>query len=135
MDINIGTNIGTSVDSTTPVINDITAVFPSVAFDIIGSEVSIAVAPAGAIASSLPIYLAIYGMLIKAITSRQTLVIKAKAPISALYLDNTIADNEYQPKPAPMALDSLMGKPKAKPPNTLPTMLPKATAKGIKRIL
>ena len=75
-----GTKIGTNKDNVTPVINEITATFPSVAFEIIGSVVSIAVAPAGAILSNLPMYLAIRGIVIIAIISLDTFVINANVP-------------------------------------------------------
>ena len=98
-----GTIIGTNNDKVTPVINETTAVFPSVALEMIGRVVSIAVAPAGAILSNFPIYLAIRGMVIIAMISLETFVIKARVPSCALCFASSMADKLYHPNPAPMA--------------------------------
>lgn len=81
--ITIETNIGTADDSTTPFIKDTIAVSGFVDFDIRGSDVSIDVAPAGAILSRSPMYLAIKGIVSNAIISLATLDINASALNSA----------------------------------------------------
>ena len=75
---NIGTRIGTSVDKIRPVENDRIAVSLLVFLEMIGNVVSIAVAPAGAIASINPIRVAMIGISAIANTSRMTFVKNAK---------------------------------------------------------
>ena len=77
-----GTKIGTANVQTAPVIKAINATSESVDFEIIGKLVSIAVAPAGAIASINPIFFATKGIVVIAISSLITFDIKANAESS-----------------------------------------------------
>ena len=78
----IGTRIGTSVDKIKPVENERIAVSLLVFLEMMGSVVSIAVAPAGAIASIKPTRVAMIGMIAMANTSRMTLVKNANTESS-----------------------------------------------------
>lgn len=108
---NIGTRIGTSVDKIRPVENERMAVSLLVFLEMMGSVVSIAVAPAGAIASIKPTRVAMMGIIAIANTSRMTFVKNAKTESSDEYGAMIIEDNVYQPSPDPMAPDSLSGYP------------------------
>lgn len=106
----------------------------SVELEITGRLVSIAVAPAGAIASYFPIYLAIKGIVISAMISLTTFDKNARVDISVEWLDNIIDDRVYHPSPDPTALAYFIGIRKMTPAKMPPIKLPAIIAKGIKRI-
>ena len=78
----IGNIIGTAMVHITPVIKATIVVSESVDEDIIGKQVSIAVAALGAIASKCPMYFAINGIVISAIISLITFDKNASADSS-----------------------------------------------------
>lgn len=79
---NNGTRIGTSVDKIKPVENDKMAVSLLVFCEIIGRVVSMAVAPAGEMASMKPIRFAMMGIKAMAKTSLMTFVKNANTESS-----------------------------------------------------
>ena len=80
--INSGTRIGTKIDRIKPVENDNMAVSLLVLVDIIGNVVSIAVAPAGDMASTKPMRFAMMGIRAMAKISRTTFVKNASTESS-----------------------------------------------------
>ena len=130
---NSGTRIGTITDKIKPVEKDKIAVSLLVLLEMIGSVVSIAVAPAGAMASMKPTRLAIMGISAMAKTSRMTLVKKASTDNSEEYGAIIMEESVYQPKPDPIAPDSFSGYPSIDPIRIAPNKLPAVIAIGVKK--
>ena len=131
--INSGTNIGTKIDRIKPVENERMAVSLLVLADIIGNVVSIAVAPAGDMASMKPMHFAMMGIRAMAKISRTTLVRNANTESSDEYGAMMIDDNVYHPMPEPMAPASCKGYPKRAPMAIAPAKLPMATPMGTRK--
>ncbi len=130
----IGTKIGTEVVKTTPEKKAIIEISELLLLFITGSKLSIAVAPAVEIDSKLPMDLAISGIVRIARISLKTLLKKAMLPSSALILESSIADNEYQPSPEEIASPSPIEIGRTKEPIIPPKRDPKIVEKGRSQI-
>lgn len=100
------TRKGTAMDKVTPVKKATMDTSAEVLLFIMGSRVSIDVAPPRETDSRWPIYFATIGTVIIAKTSLITLVKKAKLPSSMLILESSIAEKEYHPRPILIAIPS-----------------------------